>query len=277
MKRALAARVKEEMGDPIIPPRAPPSALSMAYNGIAMNGAQGPSSDHPAKLPRTDSGPMAPPVSASPPSLPHSAMGGGMMEIHSLSSTTGSKKRPRSPPNAASSGNASAYQSSQSRNHDENNYSASGAAPKGRPPSRPRKSSGKQDSSDDDDEADSSFYLKHQNSSLASELYAYRRRIYLLEREREFRRRECRVAGHKIGELSGVWRGLEAALGKEFESNELLKQVCTWRAFILSRVIGHSLILVNPLHSVTKGQLSEWGQPLIWSNLYRIRHRRRNR
>lgn len=143
------------------------------------------------------------------------------MEIHPLSAGAGRKKRPRSnPPNSSSSGNTNAYQSQKS----------SGETKK-RGPGRPRKNAVKQErveSSSEEDEGDNtSFYLKNQNVSLASELYAYRRRIYLLEREREYRRKECRVAGYKIGELGGVWKGLECAVGKELESNNLLKQVCS--------------------------------------------------
>ena len=149
------------------------------------------------------------------------------MEVHSSTTTTSTvvgKKRPRSPantPNASGSGNEAAYRTSQNGDH--------GATLTGRGPGRPRKSTSSarqsQDSADKEEIENSSFYLKLQNASLASELYAYRRRIYLLERERELRRRECRIAGRKIGELSGVWRGLECAIGKELESNVLLKPV----------------------------------------------------
>ncbi|KAL7463511.1 hypothetical protein ACHAXS_003873, partial [Conticribra weissflogii] len=48
----------------------------------------------------------------------------------------------------------------------------------------------------------------------ASELYAYRRRIYLLERERAYRRRECRLAEKKMREVAGIWRGMEMAIGE---------------------------------------------------------------
>mmetsp|Transcript_29756 Transcript_29756/g.63097 ORF Transcript_29756/g.63097 Transcript_29756/m.63097 type:complete len:1002 (-) Transcript_29756:423-3428(-) len=227
MKRALAKRVEKEMGEPIAPSRAPPSSLPMGYTG--MNGHSGGGTGHPqSKIPRTNmamasssSLPMAP-VSASPRDLPQS--GGGGMDMYLSSS---SKKRPRSPPNATSSGNTTAYQSRKTPD-DENHKTTS--APKGRGPGRPRKSAVKRqqvESSDEDDADNSSFYLKQQNVALASELYSYRRRIYLLEREREFRRRECRVAGYQIGELSGVWKGLESAIGKELERNNLLNQAKT--------------------------------------------------
>ena len=242
MKRALAERVKQEMGDPIVPgPSAPPGYTSM--NGVSGGGSPDGHNLPPSKIPRTNmsnvassstsSIPMAP-VSASPHGIPQSSMGDMMsMEVHSTGGNSAGMKRPL--PNASSSGNVAAYQSSQnppSTNHvhtsNNNAATATTATPKGRGPGRPRKSAIKQDSSDDDDDDkdNSSFYLKQQNSSLASELYAYRRRIYLLEREREFRRRECRVAGYKIGKLGGVWKGLESAIGKEFESNDFLKQVC---------------------------------------------------
>lgn len=253
MKRALAERVKQEMGDPIIPPSAPPS--SMRY--IGMNGvgnSVGDLSDHPSKIPQTNlsfsssSVLMTTPAYASPRDLSQSnGVGGGSsreemsMEsypaVAAVAATT-SKKRPRSPPNSSSSGNTAAYQSSSlmmtSIGENDDDAAATTATPKTRGPGRPRKSSSSTairqecESTDEDDADNSGFYLKLQNVSLASELYAYRRRIYLLEREREYRRRECRVASRRIGELSGAWRGMECALGKEFESNELLKQVCAF-------------------------------------------------
>lgn len=234
MKRALAKRVEQEMGEPIVSPNAPPSSLPMGYTG--MNGAHGGTSHPPSKIPRRPNAAMASassslpldPVSASPRELPQSVAGGvGISSSCSDIHTMPNKKRPRSspqrpPPNSSSSGNRKAYQSHKRSSDDENNATA----PKKRGPGRPRKSAVKQQvESSDEDEADTtSFYLKQQNNSLGSELYAYRRRIYLLEREREFRRKECRVAGHKIGQLGGVWRGLECAIGKELERNELFKE-----------------------------------------------------
>lgn len=247
MKRALAERVKQEMGDPIIPPSAPPS--SMRY--IGMNGVGNCSveelSDNPSKIPRTN-------LTLSTSSLlmtPASNTGVGIsreemvMDSHSAAAAAvaanTSKKRPRSPPNASSSGNTAAYQSSSlmMSSMDENvddDAAATTATPKNRGPGRPRKSSSsaatrqESESTDEDDADNSGFYLKLQNVSLASELYAYRRRIYLLEREREYRRRECRVASRKMGELDGAWRGMECALEKELEANDLLKKAISYSA-----------------------------------------------
>jgi streptomycin 6-kinase len=66
---------------------------------------------------------------------------------------------------------------------------------------------------DSEDETSGAFYLQHQNHALASELYGYRRRIYLLEREREWRRRECGVVSGRVRILEGCWRGMEEGLG----------------------------------------------------------------
>ena len=214
MKRALSQRIKQDNGD-VPGPSAPPE-----YTGMNGHSGGGGSPDQPpSKIPRTNvttSNNMAPitAASSSHAGLPQSV---GM-------------KRPRSPPNTSSSGNVDAYQSSQKpRSSNDNSNSTTATTPT---PAAPQQGSGrrkrsaiKQDSSDDDGGDDGAFYLKQQNASLAAELYAYRRRIYLLEREREARRKDCRVAENKIGKLNGVWKGIESAIGKELESNELLKQV----------------------------------------------------
>jgi len=212
MKRALSQRIKQDNGD-VPGPSAPPD-----YTGMNGHSGGGGSPDQPpSKIPRTNvttSNNMAPisAASSSHAGLPQSV---GM-------------KRPRSPPNTSSSGNVDAYQSSQKPRSNENSNSTTATTPTPAAPQgsgRRKRSTIKQDSSDDEGD-DGAFYLKQQNSSLAAELYAYRRRIYLLEREREARRKECRVAENKIGKLNGVWKGIESAIGKELESDELLKQVC---------------------------------------------------
>lgn len=221
MKRALAERVKQEMEGPMSN-NGPPEAANhhMGMNGI--NNGLPPAN----KMPRMTEAsalsspmPMSAPVSASP--VDYNAMGGVAIELSSrqdggvatntITSSTPSKKRPRSP-NASSSGNVSAFQAQKSSD-DDNDSTLKG--------SRHRS---KQSANSDDEEGDdsnSTFYLKHQNQSLASELYAYRRKIYLLEKERDYRRKECRIAGKRIGELRGVWRGLEEALGQEMATINL--------------------------------------------------------
>jgi len=220
MKRALAERVKQEMEGPMS--NGPPDT---ANNHVGMNGVN--NGLPPAnKMPRMTEAPsltssmsMSAPVSASP--IDHNAIGGVAMELSSrqdagiatntITSSSPSKKRPRSP-NANSSGNVSAFQAQKSSD-DEND-----STPKG------RRHHSKHSANSDDEEGDdsnSSFYLKHQNQALASELYAYRRKIYLLEKERDYRRKECRIAGKRIGELRGAWRGIEEALGQEMANINL--------------------------------------------------------
>ena len=185
MKRALAERVKQEFGDPVL--QAPASSPSAYGNGVAPQ-----HHGHQAKVPKLEAGQVASSSAAS-----HDTSLSGSMTAQGHTPPLNppvSKKRPRSPPNAASSGNVEAFQSS-------------GKA-----------RDGKQGANDDDEDDKSAFFLKHQNSALASELYAYRRRIYLLEREREYRRKECRVVDGLVGEVRSSWRGLEEAIGQDLRS-----------------------------------------------------------
>ena len=81
---------------------------------------------------------------------------------------------------------------------------------------RQRPSLGAPDSNgnnDDDDDADkSSFFLKHQNAALASELQQLRYQLELLERERDFRRSQCRDACQLLHSLEATWNAMEVAL-----------------------------------------------------------------
>ena len=283
MKRALAERVKQEVGDEVRhPPCAPPEYHHHGMNGgvtsivgdFRVGGVNSPSLS-------LSSGMTFQPVSASPrdnqinntssssgkETLPMEVQMPSTLSATDTTSTTVNKKRPRSPPDAYDSGNGVAYSRSSSQNGESNSSnggvvngamttsSSSATLNNGNNgrvgPGRPRKSEMRDDNSnnygpadggDEEEVENSSFYLKLQNASLASELYAYRRRIYLLEREREFRRKECRVAGRKIGELSGAWRGLECAIGKELESNALLQGVRPSR-WITFYICFHALVL----------------------------------
>lgn len=58
----------------------------------------------------------------------------------------------------------------------------------------------------------SSFFLKHQNSALASELKSLRYQLNLLEKERDYRRKQCRVASHALNALQATWTQMETAL-----------------------------------------------------------------
>ncbi len=245
MKRALAERVKQEMEGPMA--NGPPEVANHHLGMNGMNNGLPPANIMPRMMTEASSSlsppmPMSAPVSASP--IDHNAIMGGVgMELsnrqdagittNTITSSTPSKKRPRSP-NASSSGNVSAFQAQKSSD-DENE-----STPKGSSRHRSSKQSANNNSDDEEgDDSNSTFYLKHQNQSLASELYAYRRKIYLLEKERDYRRKECRIAGKRIGELRGAWRGLEEALGQEMATVNLpqASEVCFLLCFVLFLLI----------------------------------------
>jgi hypothetical protein len=58
----------------------------------------------------------------------------------------------------------------------------------------------------------SAFYLKHQNRALASELKSLQYQLLLLERERDFRRKQCRSAVESLQSLDATWTQMETAL-----------------------------------------------------------------
>lgn len=67
-------------------------------------------------------------------------------------------------------------------------------------------------SEDEDDANASSFYLRHQNRALASELSQCKYQLKNLERERDYRRMQCSKACQSLNSLQATWTQLEAAL-----------------------------------------------------------------
>jgi E3 ubiquitin-protein ligase BRE1 len=65
---------------------------------------------------------------------------------------------------------------------------------------------------DEDDANASAFYLKHQNRALASELRSVKYQLSRLERERDYRRKQCLDAVQSINALQAIWSQLESAL-----------------------------------------------------------------
>mmetsp|Transcript_29639 Transcript_29639/g.33841 ORF Transcript_29639/g.33841 Transcript_29639/m.33841 type:complete len:1000 (+) Transcript_29639:453-3452(+) len=65
---------------------------------------------------------------------------------------------------------------------------------------------------DDEDRENSCFFLKHQNAALASELKQLRYQFKLLEKERYFRRNQCKDANQALHTLEATWRAMEVAL-----------------------------------------------------------------
>jgi E3 ubiquitin-protein ligase BRE1 len=70
--------------------------------------------------------------------------------------------------------------------------------------------------SDDEDETQqSSFFLKHQNRALASELKALQYQLSLLESERSYRRQQCRIASQALNSLQATWTQMETELQQQ--------------------------------------------------------------
>ena len=70
--------------------------------------------------------------------------------------------------------------------------------------------------SDDEDESQrTSFFLKHQNRALASELKAMQYQLSLLENERSYRRQQCRIACQALNSLQATWTQMETELQQQ--------------------------------------------------------------
>jgi predicted nuclease with TOPRIM domain len=68
-------------------------------------------------------------------------------------------------------------------------------------------------SEDEENDANaSSFYLRHQNRALASELSQCKYQLKNLERERDYRRMQCSKACQSLNSLQATWTQMEAAL-----------------------------------------------------------------
>ena len=57
-----------------------------------------------------------------------------------------------------------------------------------------------------------SFYLRHQNRALASELRGYKRQIDGLVAERDCRRLKCTEAREEVDRLGEIWAEVEASI-----------------------------------------------------------------
>lgn len=65
---------------------------------------------------------------------------------------------------------------------------------------------------DNEEKENSSFFLKHQNAALASELKQLTYQFNLLEKERNFRRNQCNEANQALHSLEATWTAMEVAL-----------------------------------------------------------------
>lgn len=101
-------------------------------------------------------------------------------------------------------------------------------SPQGTPREAERRSSLKRQRPAEEEEGDgelSGFFLKHQNSALASELKGLQYQLRLLEEERNVRRQQCHEAGQALQALESTWTQMEVALqlGMRAEDGELVR------------------------------------------------------
>jgi len=89
------------------------------------------------------------------------------------------------------------------------------AASSPRPKKRARDSLVKLEEEDEDDSNAASFYLRHQNRALASELRSVKYQLARLEREREHRRKQCLQAVQSLNTLNTMWGTVEAKLEQQ--------------------------------------------------------------
>jgi len=90
---------------------------------------------------------------------------------------------------------------------------------------RARESSIKLEDEDEDDSNATSFYLKHQNRALASELRSVKYQLVRVERERDYRRTQCMQAVQSLNALHGTWEKVETALEQQSHDGFLHKRI----------------------------------------------------
>jgi hypothetical protein len=84
-----------------------------------------------------------------------------------------------------------------------------------RPKKRSRESPVKLEDEDEDDSNATSFYLRHQNRALASELRSVKYQLVRLERERDYRRTQSMQAVQSLNTLHSIWESVESALEQQ--------------------------------------------------------------
>jgi hypothetical protein len=204
MKRALAERAKQS-GLPngvAASPADPTYVMSMSMGssgsisgGVGENGSSSSPAAQPLKMARTTESP--------PPGLQlqhvPSAPAATAVTVVSSSTTLDATATTAAPPavllSTASSSSPRTMSRGTKRQRDVSNAPA--------PPTF---------SEDEDDSNFSSFYLRHQNRAMASELSRMKYQLAHLERERDYRRRQCQKACQSVNSLQATWTQLETSL-----------------------------------------------------------------
>ena len=92
-----------------------------------------------------------------------------------------------------------------------------------------------------DDDNDASFYLKHQNRALATELQSLQFAVQQLEQERDTRRQHCWSACQALQSLQATWTQLETALTLQQRQQLQQQQNSTLEAALTTPASSSSL------------------------------------
>jgi hypothetical protein len=117
---------------------------------------------------------------------------------------------------------------------------------------------------DEEDPNVSAFYLKHQNRALASELRSVKYQLSRLERERDHRREQCKLAVENLSALHSVWTQLESALQNtpaQESSTSMSPSSGDTAGVPLSTGLGASVELVDALLSSLSRLASDRQRP----------------
>jgi len=199
MKRALAERAKQSglpngvgMATSSMQEKSMPSSVSPTPNGPLSVPASGETSSNNAN--RSSTTPQRPTVPKPQATLSSQPPQKTTKVQEKKASSTPTTKTKTTPAKAALS------------------HRAGSASSSPRPKKRARESAVKLEEEDEDDSNAASFYLRHQNRALASELRSVKYQLMRLEREREHRRTQCLEAVQNLNALYIRWGKIEAAL-----------------------------------------------------------------
>lgn len=219
MKRALAERAKQSAGQ--LPPSNGGGPFRVVEAPTTSRSTDDAADGRPVKIPRRAhdndtptnvlsidgpggvSGPLVPTSGSENmterplPSMtdPNSHLNAGGPPPSSSSSNINMKRPRNDSSGAGTTGNSSTSSSSQPK-----------------PPQQAPQHYASDDVTEESQSNMSSFYLKHQNQALASELKALRYQLSLLERERDYRRKQCQIACQALNSLQATWSQMESGL-----------------------------------------------------------------
>jgi E3 ubiquitin-protein ligase BRE1 len=207
MKRALAERAKQSAALPAsggllhvqAPVGAPRPELGQESHSLSPE-------DHgrPLKIPRRSGE-----VPETTTSMASQSSGASSLTLPLNATSAGGSAPLPSPRGAAET---STSPSANSRNAPSSNASMKRQRPSSQTKPQQRAPSPSEDN--EDSQQFSSFFLKHQNKALASELKALQYQLSLMEAERDYRRKQCRIACQALNSLQATWTQMETELNQ---------------------------------------------------------------